>query len=149
MSGTAAEALEAAMDAVLPPPSLRAVALAALLVLLVGVGGLVGWAVVTPLERAVLASGSLAAEGRRKTITLLEPGILRELLVREGDLVATGQPLLRLDITQAEAAQRAGISQPRMNDLVKGRTHKFTLDALVNVAAQLGYTVKLSVKRAA
>jgi predicted XRE-type DNA-binding protein len=57
--------------------------------------------------------------------------------------------ILKLDITQAEAAQRAGISQPRMNDLVKGRTHKFTLDALVNVAAQLGYTVKLSVKRAA
>ena len=57
--------------------------------------------------------------------------------------------IIKLDITQAEAAQRAGISQPRMNDLVKGRTHKFTLDALVNVAAQLGYTVKLSVKRAA
>jgi predicted XRE-type DNA-binding protein len=57
--------------------------------------------------------------------------------------------ILKLDITQAEAAQRAGISQPRMNDLVKGRTHKFTLDALVNVAAKLGYTVKLSLKRAA
>jgi predicted XRE-type DNA-binding protein len=46
-------------------------------------------------------------------------------------------------------ASRAGISQPRMNDLAKGRTHKFTLDALVNVAAQLGYTVKLSLKRVA
>ena len=57
--------------------------------------------------------------------------------------------ILKLDITQAEAAKRAGISQPRMNDLVKGRTHKFTLDALVNVAAKLGYTVKLSVKRVA
>ncbi|WP_396438979.1 XRE family transcriptional regulator [Limnohabitans sp.] len=46
-------------------------------------------------------------------------------------------------------ASRAGISQPRMNDLVKGRTHKFTLDALVNVAAKLGYTVKLSLKKRA
>jgi predicted XRE-type DNA-binding protein len=36
-----------------------------------------------------------------------------------------------------------------MNDLVKGRTQKFTLDALVNVAAQLGYTVKLSLKKVA
>lgn len=35
-----------------------------------------------------------------------------------------------------------------MNDLVKGRTHNFTLDALVNVAAELGYTVKLTMKKA-
>lgn len=66
------------------------------------------------------------------------------------DLVAHIRKVIsKLGITQAEAAQRAGMSQPRMNDLVKGRTHKFTLDALVNVAAQLGYTVKLSVKKAA
>jgi len=36
-----------------------------------------------------------------------------------------------------------------MNDLVKGRTQKFTLDALVNVAAHLGYSVKLTLKKAA
>ncbi len=73
----------------------------------------------------------------------------QNLLLR-ADLVShIRKVIFKLDITQAEAAQRAGISQPRMNDLVKGRTNKFTLDALVNVAAQLGYTVKLSVKRAA
>lgn len=55
----------------------------------------------------------------------------------------------KLGITQAEAAKRASITQPRMNDLVKGRTEKFTLDAMVNVAAQLGYVVKLSLKKAA
>ena len=41
------------------------------------------------------------------------------------------------------------VTQPRMNDLVKGRTEKFTLDVMVNVAAQLGYIVKLSLKKAA
>jgi len=77
-----------------------------------------------------------------------EPEALNLLL--RADLVShIRKVILKLDITQAEAAQRAGISQPRMSDLVKGRTHKFTLDALVNVAAQLGYTVKLSVKRVA
>ena len=55
----------------------------------------------------------------------------------------------KLGLTQAEAAKRASITQPRMNDLVKGRTEKFTLDAMVNVAAQLGYVVKLSLKKAA
>ena len=73
----------------------------------------------------------------------------QNLLLR-ADLVAHIRKVInKLGITQAEAAQRASVSQPRMNDLVKGRTHKFTLDALVNVAAQLGYTVKLSVKKTA
>jgi HlyD family secretion protein len=101
---TPAETLEAEMEAVLPAPSLRRVALASALALTLGVGGLLGWAAATPLERAVIGNGNLVAEGKRKTVTLLEPGILRELLVREGERVAPGQPLLRLDTTQAEAA---------------------------------------------
>lgn len=73
----------------------------------------------------------------------------QNLLLR-ADLVAHIRKVIpKLGITQAEAAQRAGVSQPCMNDLVKGRTHQFTLDALVNVADQLSYTVKLSVKKAA
>ena len=35
------------------------------------------------------------------------------------------------------------------SDLVKGRTHKFTSDALVNVVAHLGYTVKLPLQKVA
>ena len=47
--------------------------------------------------------------------------------------------------TQAEAAERCGVTQPRMNDLLRGRISRFSLDALVNVAAALGsrVTVKL------
>lgn len=105
---TPAETLEAEMEAVLPAPRMRHVVLGSVLVLTIGVGGLVGWAAATPLERAVIGSGTLIAEGRRKTITLLEPGILREVLVREGERVAEGQPLLRLDTTLAQAsAQQA------------------------------------------
>ena len=102
-STTAADLLEAEMEAVLPSPSLRRVALASALALTLGVGGLIGWAAATPLERAVIGTGALVAEGKRKTVTLLEPGLLRELLVREGERVAPGQSLLRLDTTQAEA----------------------------------------------
>lgn len=103
MTMSAAETLQAEMDAVLPAPSLRRLMLVSALVLLLGVGGLLGWAAVTPLERAVIATGALIAEGKRKTVSLLEPGILRDLLVREGQQVAAGQSLLRLDATQAEA----------------------------------------------
>lgn len=43
--------------------------------------------------------------------------------------------------TQAEAAARCGVTQPRMNDLLRGRLSRFSLDALVNVAAALGQRV--------
>ena len=45
--------------------------------------------------------------------------------------------------TQAEAAKQGGITQPRVNDLVRGRLSRFSLDALVNIAAALGLRVKL------
>jgi HlyD family secretion protein len=103
MTPTAAEALDAELERIQPSPSLRRIALAAVAVLVLGAGGMVGWAAATPIERAVIGIGALVAEGRRKTVTLLEPGILRTLLVREGERVAEGQPLLRLDTTQADA----------------------------------------------
>ena len=73
----------------------------------------------------------------------------QNLLLRADLVVHIRKVIAKLGITQADAAKRANITQPRMNDLIKGRTQKFTLDALVNVASQLGYTVKLSLKRAA
>ncbi|MBK6867353.1 MAG: XRE family transcriptional regulator [Burkholderiales bacterium] len=73
----------------------------------------------------------------------------QNLLLRADLAIHIRKAIDRLGLTQAQAAARAGITQPRMNDLVKGRTHKFTLDALVNVAAQLGYTVKLTMKKTA
>lgn len=73
----------------------------------------------------------------------------QNLLLRADLVVHIRKVIDKLGVTQAEAAKRAGITQPRMNDLVKGRTHKFTLDALVNVAASLGYCVKLKLTKAA
>ncbi len=73
----------------------------------------------------------------------------QNLLLRADLVVHIRKAIDKLGVTQVEAARRAGVNQPRMNDLIKGRTHKFTLDALVNVAAQLGYSVKLTLKKAA
>ena len=50
--------------------------------------------------------------------------------------------------TQAEAARRCGITQPRMNDLLRGRISRFSLDALVNIAGSLGKKVKLQLEAA-
>lgn len=47
--------------------------------------------------------------------------------------------------TQLEAAKHAGITQPRVNDLLRGRLSRFSLDALVNIAAAMGLRVELKV----
>ena len=73
----------------------------------------------------------------------------QNLLLRADLVVHIRKVIDKLGLTQAEAAKRAGVTQPRMNDLVKGRTEKFTLDAMVNVASQLGYSVKLTLKKMA
>ncbi|MGK7861960.1 HlyD family type I secretion periplasmic adaptor subunit [Falsiroseomonas sp. E2-1-a4] len=90
-------------EAAAATPDVRRVMRASLLLLVVGFGGLLFWAAITPIERAVVARGSLVAEGRRKSMILSEPGILQELLVREGQRVEAGQVLLRLDPTTAES----------------------------------------------
>lgn len=52
-------------------------------------------------------------------------------------------------MTQAEAAKRLGVTQPRLNDVLRGKIDKFSLDALVNMLAAAGMRVELRVKKAA
>ncbi len=52
-------------------------------------------------------------------------------------------------MTQADAAKALGMTQPRLNALLKGRIHLFSLDALVNIASRAGLSVRLVVKKAA
>lgn len=50
--------------------------------------------------------------------------------------------------TQVEAARRCGVTQPRLNDLLRGRLSRFSLDALVNIAAALGCRVRVGLDAA-
>ena len=50
--------------------------------------------------------------------------------------------------TQTEAAQRCGVTQPRINDLLRGRVSRFSLDALVNIATAMGREVRLELQAA-
>jgi predicted XRE-type DNA-binding protein len=51
--------------------------------------------------------------------------------------------------TQAQAARRLGITQPRLNDLLKGKISKFSLDTLLTLATRAGLKVKIDVRAAA
>lgn len=64
--------------------------------------GLGGWSLFAQLDSAVIARGVVVADSRRKTVQHKEGGILRQLLVEEGDVVRAGQPLARLDTTQVD-----------------------------------------------
>jgi membrane fusion protein, epimerase transport system len=66
-------------------------------------GGFGVWAAVAPLESAAHGTGTVQVEGYRKLVQHFEGGMIAEILVANGDYVAQGQPLVRLDSTQAEA----------------------------------------------
>jgi predicted XRE-type DNA-binding protein len=50
--------------------------------------------------------------------------------------------------TQAAAARHCGVTQPRLNDLLRGKISRFSLDALVNIATALGWKVSVQLKAA-
>ena len=62
-----------------------------------------GWSVLAPLGSAALAPGSVTVEGYRKTVQHLEGGIVKAILVRDGDTVSKGQVLIELDDTSSRA----------------------------------------------
>ena len=64
-------------------------------------------------------------------------------------MIAISDAIAGLNITQAEAAKKLGLTQPRMNDLLRGRIGKFSLDMLINLATRAGLDVRVEVKPAA
>ena len=59
------------------------------------IGGLAGWGVFASISGAVIATGRVAVESRNQAIEHIDGGTVREVLVRDGDIVARDQPLLR------------------------------------------------------
>jgi HlyD family type I secretion membrane fusion protein len=65
--------------------------------------GLLIWAAIFHISGAVMAAGTVRVENNSKNINRLESGVVRQILVREGQKVAKGQVLIRFDDTQAGA----------------------------------------------
>jgi HlyD family secretion protein len=86
-----------------PRAGLRGVTWTGNLLVICFVLGLGIWSGFAPLESAAIASGVVESESSRKTIQHLEGGIVREILVSDGDTVRTGQILIALDDTKVRA----------------------------------------------
>ena len=76
-------------------------------------------------------------------------GEAANMSMRSSLLIAIEQQVRGWNVTQAEAARRLGVTQPRLNDLLRGRITNFSLDTLINLAGRAGLTVRLDIARAA
>ncbi|GGY55015.1 HlyD family type I secretion periplasmic adaptor subunit [Pseudoduganella sp. SL102] len=73
------------------------------LVVLIGFGGFLLWAIFAPLDRGVPMSGYVAKESNRKAVQHLTGGVVQEILVKDGDVVKEGQVLVRMNEVQVKS----------------------------------------------
>jgi HlyD family type I secretion membrane fusion protein len=82
---------------------LRRQALAGILVIVLGSAALAAWAALAPLAGAIIAPGFVKVDLNRKVVQHLEGGIVREIRVRDGDRVRSGQPLVVIEDVKVDA----------------------------------------------
>jgi predicted XRE-type DNA-binding protein len=70
------------------------------------------------------------------------PAEAANMKARSELMIAIQVQIENWQLTQAESAKRLGITQPRLNDLLRGRVHNFSLDALMNLAVAADLTVE-------
>lgn len=124
-----------------PIHRLRGPLLAGALVMAVFLGGFGLWAAFAPLESAATAPGVVEVETSRKTVQHLEGGIISQILVKDGDSVTEGQPLIELNDVKARStlvAQQAQLAdaQTRQARLQAERDGRDTVEFPAALVAQ-------------
>lgn len=74
------------------------------------------------------------------------PQEAQNLLLRSQTMMVISQWYANSGLTQAAAAKTLGLTQPRLNQLLKGKIGEFSLDALVNLATRAGMRVGLTIR---
>ena len=86
-----------------PSDSIKQVALAGWIIIALFFGGIGSWAATAPLNGAIVGNAIIKVDGNRKSVQHLDGGIVKDLRIKEGDKVNTGDVLIVLDETQARA----------------------------------------------
>lgn len=100
-------------------------------VLVVGFGGFLLWSALAPLDEGVAAQASVSIETRRKTIQHLSGGVVRQVLVKEGQWVKEGEVLVELD----ESVSKANYQAVRQNYMGQRATESRLLAELHGLPA--------------
>jgi len=77
-----------------------------------------------------------------------DPSAAENLKLRSELMLGIAERVRSRGWTQTVAAKRCSIAQPRLNDLLRGKIDRFSLDALVNIAAALGLRVRMTIHAA-
>ena len=78
-----------------------------------------------------------------------DPAVAENLKLRSLLMIELGRHIKREKWTQAQAAKRLGVTQPRISNLMRGKINSFGLDMLVQMAAAAGLRVSMKVRKAA
>jgi predicted XRE-type DNA-binding protein len=78
-----------------------------------------------------------------------DPIIREDLKLRSVLMIEIEKHIKHEKWTQAEAAKRLGVTQPRISNLMRGKINSFGLDMLVKMATAAGLRITLRVKKAA
>ncbi len=106
-------------------PSPRRAATAICLLLLLALA----WAVLGQIDIVAVASGRIVVDDNSKTLQPLEAGVVRRVLVKDGDQVHAGQLLVELDATHA-TADGASVQEQTTSVVSEQRRAKALIDAL-------------------
>ena len=77
------------------------------------------------------------------------PAEAANMRLRSELMIAIRQAVAEWSTTQTAAAHRLEVTQPRLNDLLRGRINNFSLDSLTVLAARAGLDVSVRIERAA
>lgn len=77
------------------------------------------------------------------------PAEAENMKLRSELMVALKNHIARSEMSQQQAAQLLGVTQPRVSDLMRGKINLFALDALVNMATAAGLHVQMKIQKAA
>jgi HlyD family type I secretion membrane fusion protein len=123
----------------LPDANYKKFILLGLLILLIGFGSFMAWALFAPVDEGVPAPGVIAVESKRKRIDHLNGGIVEKIMVREGQKVSAGDILVVLNDAQSKASLNAAESQWRVASVTLAR-----LDAERTGAKQLVFPKEIT-----
>ena len=77
------------------------------------------------------------------------PAQAQNMKVRSALMTALEEYIRSEGLTQAAAAKKLGVTQPRISDLVRGNINLFSIDTLINMVAAVGLTVEVHIGKAA